>query len=146
MLSSDEVQQPNSPILTEQVDSPTIGARPVRAEKVVGPIRRRFRGAQTVWYVLGVVEFLLLLRLFLKFIGAAETAGFTQFVYTVSFPFAGPFVNVVGPSRFDKSVFEWSMLLAMFVYALIAWGVVKILVMSRPVSDAEANTGLDDQK
>lgn len=130
----------------QPVSDNTIHAKPVKPEKVVGPIRRRFRSSQAVWYILGVIEILLFFRFFLKLIGANEAAGFTQFIYGASFPFAGPFVNVVASIRTGNSTFEWSVLLAMAVYALIAWGVIKLLIMSKPVSDAEANTKLESQE
>lgn len=98
-----------------------------------------------IWYILGVIEILLLLRFVLKFIGANVTAGFTQFIYLISAPFAGSFMNVVGSSQIGQSVFDWSILLAMIIYALIAWAAIKLLVMSKPVSDQEAHNKLDSQ-
>jgi len=136
---------PASVMPPEVQGAPTIGAKPIVPQAVVNPIRRRFRGSQTVWYILGVIEILLLLRFVLKFIGANESAGFTQFIYAVSTPFAGTFVNVVGSATVDKSIFDWTILLAMLIYALVAWGVIKLLVMSKPVSDQEAHNKLDSQ-
>lgn len=126
--------------------APTIGAKPINAKAVVSPIRVRFRSSQIVWYILGLIEILLVFRFVLKFIGANESAGFTQFIYTISFPFAGPFETILNASQVNASVFEWSLLIAMIVYALIAWGIVKLLVMSKPVSDQEAHSKLDSQE
>lgn len=138
--------QPKQSSVMPEGENPTISAKPIYPEVVVGPIRRRFRSSQAVWYVLGVIEVFLAIRFFLKLIGANESAGFTRFLYTISYPFAGPFINVVNFTQVDKSIFEWSMLLGMAIYALIAWGVVKLLVMSKPVSDSEAHTKLDSQE
>ena len=123
----------------------TIGAKVINPQNVVSPIRLRFRSSQVLWYILGFIETLLVLRFVLKFIGANVTAGFTQFIYVISAPFAGSFMNVVGVSQVGQSVFDWSILLAMAIYALIAWGVIKIIVMSKPISDQEAHTRLDSQ-
>jgi len=42
------------------------------------------------------------------------------------------------------SVMEWTTLLAMFVYWLIAFGVVKLLFMGKDVSTPEAAVKLDE--
>ena len=139
-------EQSTSVMPPEMEGEATIGAKPINPQSVVSPIRRRFRSSQAVWYILGAIEILLFVRFFLKFIGANESAGFTRFIYIISYPFAGAFVNVVKPSVVDKSVFEWSLLLAMVIYALIAWGVVKLLVLSKPISDQEAHSKLDSQE
>ncbi len=127
-------------------DVATIGAKPVRPETLVGPIRRRYRVSQALWYTIGIIETLLMFRFVLRFIGANTKAGFTQFIYTTSAPFAGAFENVIDPVRVDGSVFEGSLLLAMAVYALLAWGIVRLLIMSRPISDGEAEERLEVQQ
>jgi hypothetical protein len=105
-----------------------------------------YRGTQAVWYILGFIETLLAFRFFLKLFAANPRAGFSDFIYTISYPFAGPFLNVFKASRVEGSVFEWATLLAMFVWWLAAWGVVKLLVMSKPVSTPEAAVKLDRQE
>jgi hypothetical protein len=142
-METKELEKSSSVMTPEANGDPTIGAKPINAQSVVSPIRLRFRGSQIVWYLLGVIEILLLLRFVLKFVGANASAGFTQFIYTISSPFAGSFMNVVNPSQVGKSIFDWSIILAMIIYALVAWGIVKLLVMSKPVSDKEAHNKLD---
>jgi hypothetical protein len=144
-METNTSEQTTSVMPPEQGGSPTIGAKPINAQSVVNPIRIRFRSSQVVWYLLGVIEILLLLRFVLKFIGANISAGFTQFIYVISSPLAGSFMNVVDPSQIGRSIFDWSILLAMIIYALIAWGAVKLLVMSQPTSDQEAHNKLDSQ-
>lgn len=139
------LEQSSSVMPNESWGGNTIGAKPISAQSVVNPIRLRFRGSQVVWYLLGLVEVILMIRFILELIGANQFAGFTRFIQAISFPFAGPFVNVVGSSRFGQGVFDWSLLLAALVYALVAWGLVKLLVMSKPVSDQEADSNLEDQ-
>jgi len=136
-------EQTTSVMPAERGGAPTIGAKPINAQSVVSPIRLRFRSSQIVWYLLGVIEILLALRFVLKFIGANVSAGFTRFIYAVSSPLAGSFMNVVDPSQIGRSIFDWSIILAIIIYALIAWGLVKLLVMSQPTSDQEAHNKLD---
>ena len=138
-------KQSDSVMPTETQGTPTIGAKQINPQSVANPIRRRFRSLQVVWYLLGVIEILLILRFILKFIGANESAGFTQFIYVASSLFAAPFTLVVDSSQVGKSVFDWSILLAIVIYALVAWGVVKLLVMSKPISDQESHSKLDSQ-
>ncbi len=104
-----------------------------------------YRGTQIVWYILSVIEALLAFRFALKLTGANPGAGFTDFIYTITYVFAAPFLNVFGVSRIEGSIFEWTTLLAMAVYALVAWGIVRIFVMGRTVSTPEAAVKLKEQ-
>jgi YGGT family len=110
---------------------------------VVKPL---YRGTQIVWYIVYVVEALLFFRFLLKFIGANPAAGFTQFVYGLTYVFAEPFLNVVPAVKIGTNVFEWTTLLAMLVYWLVAWGIIQLLVMGKPVSHVEAESKLDNQQ
>ena len=95
-------------------------------------------GTQIVWYILGVIETLLALRFILKLLAANPSAGFSNLIYTLSYPFAAPFLNVFSSSRVEGGTFEWTTILAMLIYALVAWGIVKIFFMSKTVSTHEA--------
>lgn len=108
--------------------------------------RPLYRISQIVWYVLGVIESLLLIRFFLKLFDANSAAGFSQFIYQVTYAFAAPFLTVFDTSQVAASVFEWSTLLAMLVYWLVAWAIVKLLLMVRPVSSVEADAKLERQE
>ncbi len=81
-----------------------------------------YRGTQIVWYILGIINALLAIRFILKLLGANAGAGFTSFIYGITTPLASPFLNVFRISRVEGSVFEWTTLLAMIVYWLIAEG------------------------
>ena len=104
-----------------------------------------YRGTQIVWYIAGLIEALLAFRFVLKLLGANSAAGFTSFIYSVTQPFAAPFLNVFKITKIEGSVFEWTTLLAMFVYALIAWGITKLFVMGKTVSTPEAAVKLNNQ-
>lgn len=109
-------------------------------------VRPLFRGTQIVWSLLYVIETILLFRFVLKLIAANAAAPFTQFVYNLSYPFAAPFLNVVRSARASGSIFEWSTLLAMLVWWLVAYGILKLLAMSRPVGTVEAHRHLEEQE
>ena len=110
---------------------------------VVKPL---YRGTQIVWYVVYVVEALLFFRFLLKFIGANPSAGFTRIIYDLTYVFAQPFLNVVRATQIEGNIFEWTTLLAMLVYWLVAWGIIQLLVMGKPVSHVEAEVKLDNQQ
>jgi uncharacterized protein YggT (Ycf19 family) len=104
-----------------------------------------YRGTQVVWYIAGILEALLAFRFALKLLGANSSAGFTSFIYQATYPFTAPFLNVFRVSRVEGSVFEWTTLLAMLVFWLVAQGVVRLLVIGKPVSTSEAAVKLDSQ-
>ncbi len=108
-------------------------------------VKPLFRGTQVVWYILNLIEALLLFRFVLKLLGANPGAGFTNFIYSVTYPFAEPFVSVFRTSRVAGATFEWTTLLAMLVYWLVAWGIVRLLVMGKPVTSREAHVKLSEQ-
>ena len=103
-----------------------------------------YRGTQVVWYITGLLEVLLAFRFALKLLAANPSAGFSRFIYTVTYPFAAPFLNVFDASKVEGGVFEWTTLLAMFVYCLIAWGIVKLFFMSKTISTTEAAAKMDE--
>lgn len=105
-----------------------------------------YRGTQIVWYILGVLEVLLAFRFVLKLLGANPAAGFTSFIYGVTYPFVAPFLSVFRVTRVSSSTFEWTTLLAMVVYWLIALALLKVLVMSKAVTTPEAAAKLEVQE
>jgi len=104
-----------------------------------------YRGTQIVSYILGVLEILLAFRFVLKLLGANPSAGFSNIIYSASYPFTLPFSSVFGTSSVSGSIFEWTTLLAMAVYWLIAFGIIKLLTMSKAVTTPEAAVKLDSQ-
>lgn len=105
-----------------------------------------YRGTQIVWYILGLVEVLLAFRFVLKLLGANAGAGFTSFIYNVTSPFAAPFLSVFGVTQVAGSVFEWTSLLAMFVYWMLAIGIIKLFLIGKTVSTSEAAVKLNNQE
>ena len=104
-----------------------------------------YRGTQIVWYILWLLEILLAFRFVFKLMGANPAAGFTSFIYAITWPFTAPFLAVFSKTTVLGSIFEWTTLLAMLVYWFIAWGVVKLLLISKSVSTPEAAAKLDKQ-
>jgi hypothetical protein len=105
-----------------------------------------YRGTQIVWYVLGLIEVLLVFRFLLKLFGANPDAGFTSFIYGVTYVFAAPFLNVFNRTQVAGSVFEWTSLLAMLVYWVIAVGIIRLFLMGKTVSTPEAAIKLNAEE
>lgn len=105
-----------------------------------------YRGTQVVWYILGLLEAFLVFRFVLKFLAANQGAGFTDFIYSITHIFVAPFNNVFRVTAVSNNIFEWTTLLAMLVYWLIALGIIKLFFMSKTVSTPEAAAKLDKQE
>ncbi len=105
-----------------------------------------YRGTQIVWYILSVIEVVIALRFILKLLAANPGAGFTDFIYDLSGFFVAPFLAVFQSARVEGSVFEWSSLLAMAVYWLIAWGIIKLFFMGKTISTPEAAAKLNKEE
>ncbi|HKV59204.1 MAG TPA: hypothetical protein VJO32_13020 [Ktedonobacteraceae bacterium] len=91
--------------------------------------RANLRGRITsiIYFILGVLEVILLLRLLLRLLGANEASGFVVFIYNLSHIFVAPFNGIFNDQALGRSVFETSTLIAMIVYALLAWGVASLV-------------------
>ena len=89
--------------------------------------------ANIIYFILGVIEVLLFFRFFLKVTGANPGSGFVAFIYSFTqmlvFPFQGIFSSAVTTGAEVRSIFEPATIMAMLVYAVIAWGAIKLLVI-----------------
>jgi hypothetical protein len=105
-----------------------------------------YRGTQIVWYLLGLLEILLAFRFVLKLFAANPAAGFSSFIYGITYIFTAPFLSVFRISHVAGSIFEWTTLLAMFVYWVVAIGIIKLFLMGKTVSTPEAAEKLNAQE
>ena len=78
------------------------------------------------YFILAVLEIILLLRLLFRLLGANTDNGFITVLYSLSHIFVGPFNGIFNDQALGRSVFEVSTIIAMLVYALIAWGIVSL--------------------
>ncbi len=84
-----------------------------------------------VYYILGVIEVLLFFRLFFRLLGANQTNMFITFLYSLTknlvAPFYGIFKTIKLGGPLSLFVFEPGTVVAMIVYAILSWGVIKLL-------------------
>jgi uncharacterized protein YggT (Ycf19 family) len=86
-----------------------------------------YRLTQLVYWVFGLIEGLIVIRLILKALGANPSAGFSQFIYGVTAPLVLPFVGLFNNPAYQNSVLELSSIVALIVYALLAWLIAKLV-------------------
>src|SRR5579872_5972970 len=104
------------------VVEPTVKTEP--SQKIYETKKTIFRTYQIIWYILSVVETLLIFRFTLKALGSNPLSGFVSLIYAVTDPLALPFQGIIRNTISNTSIFEWGTLIAMVVYVAIASGVV----------------------
>ena len=80
---------------------------------------------QLVWFVVVVIDGLIGLRVLLKLIAAASDSPFVGFIYTASGLFLWPFAGATASPSSGGMVLETPALIALLVYALLGWVVVR---------------------
>ena len=87
-----------------------------------------------IYYFFGALEALLAFRLIFKLAGASVTSGFVKVIYGLTqifiMPFEGIFRRGFMPGAETTSVLEPATLVALAVYAILAWGIVKLVRIS----------------
>jgi len=104
-------------------------------EAVTTETKRVSSNIQTVEYIiyflLGTLEILLAFRLIFKLAGANLSSGFVNFVYSLTgvfiMPFEGIFRRGVAQGLETTSILEPSTIVAMTVYAILVWGIAKLV-------------------
>jgi len=115
---------------TEQV------TRDVAAEWRLG----LFQVTRIVWTILGILEILLGLRFMLKLIAANPDSGFAAFMYGITGPFVAPFTGLVGTPSSGEMTLEVTTLIAMAIYALFFWVVLRVVEIAAYRSSARTVT------
>lgn len=102
---------------------------------VTTEVKRVASSSQTVeyliYFMLGALEILLAFRLVLKLMGASMASGFVSLIYSLTrifiLPFEGIFRRGTTQGIETTAVLEPSTLVAIVVYAILAWGIVKLV-------------------
>jgi len=128
--------QPAPSVLPTQPVQPAVPVQPIQPgwSYRMDPARERlpsvsptYRASQILYLLLGIVETLIITRVVLKLLAANSGVGFVRFAYEVSAPLLAPFQGIFPTPVSHNSVLELSSLVAIVVYALIAWGIVRIV-------------------
>ena len=108
------------------------GERRERVVEDIGAERRAIlrKVSQFIGLVAAVVESLIGLRFLLKLIAANPNSPFANFVYNFTDLFMWPFHNLVTtPTASNGMALELNALIAIVVYALLAWVVIKLIYL-----------------
>ncbi len=84
------------------------------------------RIAQLIWLLFGILEALIGLRIVLKLIAANPGNPFASLVYNLTSLFLWPFQGLTATPSAQGMVLEISSVIAMFVYAFLAWILVRL--------------------
>ena len=89
--------------------------------------------ARVIWFITGVLLVLLAFRFLLTLLGANPANAFADFIYSASHPFVAPFFGLFGYNlQYGVSRFEIYTLVAMVVYAIVAWGLARLVTLNKP--------------
>jgi hypothetical protein len=114
---------------------PTQSARQVTTDTSPGVVATPTDKSTTeriVYYIAGVLLTLLAFRFVLSLLGADRDNGFADFIYSVSYPFVAPFFGLFGyEMEYGRARFEIETLVAMAVYAIVAYGIAKLIRIAR---------------
>ncbi len=82
---------------------------------------------QLVYWVFGLIEGLIVIRLVLKALGANPAAGFSQFIYGITAPLVAPFIGLFSNPAYQGSLLELGSIVGLIVYALVAWLIARLV-------------------
>lgn len=124
-LDRDQIDQSERVVVHERGDH-------VHEERVVRNANLEYREAvykvtQFVWLLFGGLEALIGIRVILMLIGANPANPFAALVYQLSELFLWPFRNLVTNPGFGNSALEITSMIAMIVYPLIGWAIVRLI-------------------
>jgi len=100
------------------------------ASEIVSRVSPGRRATEIIYLVFGIVNGLLFVRLILKMLGTNPDAPFSTFVYGLTDFFLGPFKALLPATVSGRSIFEPTVLIAIIIYALLAWVLAKIVLIA----------------
>lgn len=85
-----------------------------------------------IWYVVGIIDLMLILRILFHLFGA-NSSGFTDFLYVITNPFVAPFRGIFSSPTIDGSFFDTAALVAIIIYVLFGWMISGLInLITRP--------------
>lgn len=108
-------------------------------KKVESPGKVKAR--RIIYYLLGILEILFAFRLVFKVLGANPESSFVSIIYSVTNLFLAPFYGIFRMAVSDgietQSVLEPALIIAMIVYAALAWGISRFIDIMNNRKDPE---------
>lgn len=95
--------------------------------------RRYVQFLQAIYVVFGLLIALLIVSVLLMALAANPCAALTSLDYGATTLLVAPFQGIIAtPTSSSSAVLEFSSVVATFVYALMAWVIVRLIVILRP--------------
>jgi uncharacterized protein YggT (Ycf19 family) len=123
--------------------------RTVQKESSKGGGGFSFKTTQLVGLIFGLLEAVIVLRILFKFFGANPNNPIAVLVTKVTDLFLAPFAGLIASPTIGGMVFELSSFIALLIYAVIGWAIVKLITVvfyrSRgPIEKVTETTSSDD--
>jgi hypothetical protein len=87
------------------------------------------KATQIIWLLFGIIEGLIAIRIVFKLIAANPESPIVSLIYKFTNLFLFPFAGMIGTPSAGGMVLEISSILALIIYALIAWVIVKLFLV-----------------
>lgn len=136
--------QPVTPVTPVAPVTPVTPVTPVSAVSTSRTAIHREGGyndqvVAVIWWIVGLFEILIGIRLLLKLFGANPASAFVSFMYNVTWPLVAPFHGIFNTTQEGRSVFEPESIVAMLIILLLGWGIISLMrLLSRPHSTTTA--------
>lgn len=93
--------------------------------------------SRAIWSVLDVAELLLLVRFLVLFFGFSGRVPVVQFIASLTYPLIAPFQGIIASTNVLGFTIEWTTLIAMLGYALLAYIIWELVrAIAAPYSEA----------
>lgn len=111
-----------------EVDEPGMERREVYTEDYAATQRHNlYQLSALIGFFFGVLEGLIGIRILLRLMAANAANPFAQFMYGFTSIFLAPFFGLLPSPAANGMVLEVSSIIAMIVYALLAWAIIRLV-------------------
>jgi hypothetical protein len=102
------------------------------------------RVSSIIWFFAGLLEIMIGLRVVLRLLEANQDSGFVNFIYGFTDPFVSPFNGIFNNPASGGAVLDSGAIVAMVVYALIAWAIVRLIWLLLDIPDSGARRSVSE--
>lgn len=95
--------------------------------KTKKPLHIRYRIERAIFFILWIVNSILLLRILFFLLGANPAAPFINWLYGFSAFFVTPFVGIFKTPEYGQNVLDLASVVAIFIYFILAISIIKFL-------------------
>lgn len=121
-------------VVAQPVDNASAVSEVVSVDHVTARRASLDQITRGIWFVCGLLEAALAFRVAFLLLEANPESGFVRFIDRLTDPFVAPFNGIFATPESDGAVLDTNALLAMVVYLLATWAIVRLiwLLFDRP--------------